>query len=157
MELLMSERTIIQSFKSEDIDSFMKYHNNVDWMKFQGFKNLTKLEYQEELFKDFSLETGSQLAIIQKNTGVLIGDIFLKVEKKSILIGYTIAPKFSKKGYATEVICEVINWAKYNKFEDILAYVDVQNDASINLLKKIGFTEVANSEEDGELLFKIIL
>lgn len=154
MKLFSSERTVIQTFKEKDIDSFIKYHNNEEWMKFQGFKNLTKKEYEEELFKDIDLELGNQFAINQIGTELLVGDIFLKVEKNSLLIGYTIAPEFSKKGYATEVITELIKWANQKQFETILAYVDVRNQASINLLKKVGFIEVPHSEEEGETLFR---
>ena len=157
MELFKTERTIIQSFNSEYINDFMTYHNNDEWMQFQGFKNLTRAEYETELLKDFSLEEGSQLAIIKKDINLLGGDIFLKEVTNSLFVGYTISPKFSKQGYATEVLLGIIDWAKQKTFSDISAYVETENLASINLLKKTGFSEVPDSEEEGEILFKFYL
>ena len=157
MELFKTERTIIQSFNSEYINDFMTYHNNDEWMQFQGFKNLTRAEYETELLKDFSLEEGSQLAIIKKDINLLVGDIFLKEVTNSLFVGYTISPKFSKQGYATEVLLGIIDWAKQKTFSDISAYVEIENLASINLLKKTGFSEVPDSEEEGEILFKFYL
>lgn len=33
---LNTRRCIIRDFKASDIDSFMEYRNNMDWMRYQG-------------------------------------------------------------------------------------------------------------------------
>ena len=149
MELFKTERTIIQSFNSEYINDFMTYHNNDEWMQFQGFKNLTRAEYETELLKDFSLEEGSQLAIIKKDINLLVGDIFLKEVTNSLFVGYTISPKFSKQGYATEVLLGIIDWAKQKTFSDISAYVELQNEGvRISLNTKEMITGVLGFEPE---------
>ena len=62
-----SDRFNIRTFKESDINDFMEYRNNMDWMKYQGFKGLSKEEYEDVLLKDVSLEKGMQLAIINKS------------------------------------------------------------------------------------------
>ncbi len=42
-------RCNIRPFLVEDIDAFMAYRNDMDWMKYQGFKGLTKQEYTKAL------------------------------------------------------------------------------------------------------------
>lgn len=37
-------RCNIRPFNAEDIDVFMSYRNDMDWMKYQGFKGLSKQE-----------------------------------------------------------------------------------------------------------------
>lgn len=39
---IKTARIIIRSFYQNDIDAFMKYHNDEVWMRFQGFKSLTR-------------------------------------------------------------------------------------------------------------------
>ena len=43
---IYTERCLIRRFEAPDIDDFMVYRNDMDWMKYQGFKGLTKQEYE---------------------------------------------------------------------------------------------------------------
>ncbi|MDF9838758.1 MULTISPECIES: GNAT family N-acetyltransferase [unclassified Breznakia] len=93
---LESKRCIIREFKKQDIDAFMEYRNDDSWMKYQGFKNLTKKQYEEILLKDLDFKEGVQLAIVHTRDTVIIGDIYLKAEANSIWIGYTIHPAYAR-------------------------------------------------------------
>lgn len=146
-----SKRCLIRDFIFSDIDNFISYHNNMDWMIFQGFKGLSKKEYEEELLKNTSISKGKQFAVVNKFTKDLIGDIYLKKENNIYLLGYTIKPEYAKKCYAYEVLTEVIKWIKSQCCKIIKAYVLPENIPSINLLKKLDF--IYNSKEDDELLF----
>lgn len=75
---IISSRCIIRPFQSHEIDSFMVYRNDAEWMKYQGFKGLTKEDYEAELLGVLTLARGIQLAIVNKMTQVLIGDIYLR-------------------------------------------------------------------------------
>ena len=72
----------------------------------------------------------------------LIGDIGLHFLEGNdqIEIGFTIDPKFQRKGYAQEAVSAVIRlmFNDYGKHR-IIASVDPQNQKSINLLEKLGF------------------
>ena len=80
--MINTERCIVKCFEEKDLDSFMTYRNNDEWMKYQGFKNLTKDEYRESLLVPFDLKVGAQLAIVDKVTDGLLGDIYL-VKKRT--------------------------------------------------------------------------
>jgi len=133
----------------KDLDSFMSYRNNADWMKYQGFKNLTKSAYRERLIVNVDLNIGTQLAIIKKNTDQLIGDLYLKKQKDQCQLGYTINPSSARSGYIQEVIIGIIAWLKENDVKQLRAEVDAHNIASIKLLKKLGFVyQGLNTEYD---------
>lgn len=152
-----TDRCLILPFEEKDIDGFMKYRNNDDWMKYQGFKGLTKEEYIEKLIDNNSLEgensfeKGKQLAIINKISNDLIGDVYLKQENNTFWIGYTINPIYSRQGYAYEVALAVIKWIKGKGEYCIKAGVLPENIPSINLLKKLEFTYLC--EEDDEDIY----
>ncbi|HBX4612659.1 TPA: hypothetical protein MH263_06305 [Klebsiella pneumoniae] len=65
---IISSRCIIRTFHSHEIDSFMVYRNDAEWMKYQGFKGLTKEDYEAELLGVLTLVRGIQLAIVNKLT-----------------------------------------------------------------------------------------
>ncbi|MDT7066789.1 hypothetical protein RQM06_19405 [Citrobacter freundii] len=70
----------------------MLYRNDAEWMKYQGFKGLTKEDYESALLGVLTLTQGIQLAIVNKLTQVLIGDIYLRQQCDVFWLGYTITP-----------------------------------------------------------------
>lgn len=148
-------RCSIRPFKAEDIDTFMTYRNDADWMKYQGFKGLTKKEYTKILLNNCSLTEGIQLAIICKQTNSLIGDLYLKQEGNTCWIGYTITPQKARQGYIYEVVSAMIPLLATKETTYIKAGVAIGNEASVSLLKKLKFVFL-NTEED-ELVFGLNL
>ncbi len=138
--MIETVRCILRSFEEKDLDSFMTYRNNGEWMKYQGFKNLTKDEYRKSLLVPPNIENGVQLAISNKNTDELLGDIFLIKKENIIGIGYTISPIHSRKGYITEVLGAVLQKLKecYPNCK-IIATTEKDNLPSKKLLLKLGF------------------
>jgi RimJ/RimL family protein N-acetyltransferase len=130
-----TNRLIIRKFTAEDIDNFMIYRNNLDWMKFQGFKGLTKEEYEDILLKEPCMDTGCQMAIELKSEKKLIGDIYLKKQKNHIEIGFTLNPKYTKHGYTFEAVV-YLKKAMFEKYHlPLYAYVDKNNIRSIRVLE----------------------
>lgn len=69
-------------------------------MQYQGFKGLTRQEYNDVLLGKHSLQDGLQLAIIHHESNSLIGDLYLKKEGDVCWIGYSISRANARKGYA---------------------------------------------------------
>jgi ribosomal-protein-alanine N-acetyltransferase len=148
-----SERCYIRSFIESDLDAFITYRNNPEWMEFQYFKGLAWEEYEEILIREPSVENGAQFAIIRKTDGALIGDVFVKKEDEACWIGYTINPIFKRQGYAHETIKAMIHWIQQSyPGLKIKAGTSPENLASIQLLKKLEFTPAGT--EEGELVFQ---
>ncbi len=150
-----SDRCYIRPFVESDLDAFIVYRNNTEWMEFQYFKGFTREEYKEILVREPSVEKGAQLAIIHKADKSLLGDVFIKKEADACWIGYTINPAVKRRGYAFETVQAMIQWIQqsYPGLE-ILAGTSPQNMASIQLLKKLEFTPAGT--EEGELIFQYV-
>jgi len=148
---IKTERCTVRRFEKENLDDFMKYRNDENWMQFQGFKGLTKQMYAKELLGEPSLLKGVQLAIINNATNRLIGDIYLKRDHDTFWVGYTISPFHAKQGYAYEVLSAIVAWVKQKGCVRINASVSPENLPSINLLKKLKFTFL--SSDEGEHIY----
>ncbi|WFA07822.1 GNAT family N-acetyltransferase [Tissierella sp. Yu-01] len=138
--MLETDRCILRPFEERDLDSFMTYRNNEEWMKYQSFKNLTKEQYRETLLVPLNIDNGVQLAISGKISDNLLGDIFLAKKEKAVTIGYSINPTHSRKGYISEVLKVLLPKLKVC-YPDckIIAMTERENIPSKNLLIKLGF------------------
>jgi RimJ/RimL family protein N-acetyltransferase len=138
--MLETDRCILRPFEEKDLDSFMTYRNDEEWMKYQDFKNLTKDQYRKALLVPINIEKGMQLAIAHKTTDDVLGDLYLAKKEKTITIGYSINPIYSRKGYITEVLKAMLPKLK-ECYADcgVVAMTEKENIPSKNLLLKLGF------------------
>lgn len=143
-------------FEEHDIDEFMVYRNDMDWMKHQGFKGLTKEEYMRALLGEQAVQDGIQLAVVNNKTNSLIGDIYLKQVNDVYWIGYSICRAMARQGYAYEVVHAVLSYLKGKGITGMIAGVDPDNAASIALLKKLNFCD-AGMDNEGERIFVLKL
>jgi ribosomal-protein-alanine N-acetyltransferase len=92
--------------------------------------------------------------IIKKDTLEIIGDLGFKgfnYEEENIDIGYGIIKEERRKGYAEEATSELIKWALSKEIvKKITARCIIDNVSSINLLKKLNFTE---TKTDNEIIY----
>jgi len=152
--LFKSKRCIIRTFEESDLDDFIEYRNNQEWMKYQGFKGLKKEEYRKLLFVPFNISEGGQLVIAEIETNKLIGDIYLKKDSEAIDIGYTINPKYAKQGYTTDAVCGLIDYLLDTYPEcAILAETEIGNIPSENFLLKNGFVLKTESEKEKVFIY----
>ena len=121
-------------------------------MQYQGFKGKKYLDYKAALLMQPNFNNGVQLAVELKQTGELIGDLYLKLEKNTAWIGYTIAPQFARQGFAFEVVTQLLLELKQAGLTLVKAGVEEQNLASIALLKKLEFAQFGT--EGSELIFQ---
>lgn len=150
MMTFTTTRCLIRPFEQQDIEPFMVYRNDLDWMQHQSFKGLSYEDYQRSLLKPPSIADGMQLAIIQKETDDLIGDLYVHHDETTYWIGYTISPGYSRKGYAFEVVSELIGHLSDQGAETIKASALATNEASIALLIKLNF-EYLTTEDDEQI------
>ena len=87
---------------------------------------------------------------ISKDANKMVGDICIVGEPNAsgeIEIGYGTYDEFQKKGFMTEAVGGMIEWAKsQSKVFSIVASTDKDNVASYTILKKNNFLKVSESE-----------
>jgi ribosomal-protein-alanine N-acetyltransferase len=80
------------------------------------------------------------LVIFKLNNNDFVGEAYFnQLETGEIKVGYLFHKKFWNKGYATEVLRAMLEWAKNNiNTEYIIAYADKENTASFRVMEKCG-------------------
>ena len=150
--LIQSQRLSIRPITVDDAHDLFKYRADAETNKFQGWipkiiddvvvfisKTATAINQPNSWF---------QLAIINKDTQELIGDIglhFLGDENKQVEIGCTLSKNQHGKGYATEALKSIISYLFFelNKHR-ISTSIDPGNTSSIALVERLGFRKEAH-------------
>ncbi|MCT4783824.1 MULTISPECIES: GNAT family N-acetyltransferase [Exiguobacterium] len=141
-------RCLIRPFAQQDIEPFMAYRNDLEWMQHQSFKGLTYEAYERALLGEQAITQGMQLAIIDQETNELIGDLYVQQDRTTYWIGYTISPRRARQGYASEVVSGLIRHLSDQGVETIKAGCLPTNEASIALLKKLNFVYLTTEDKE---------
>jgi len=90
------------------------------------------------------------LVIFQLKNDDFVGEAYFnQLDTGEIKVGYLFHKKYWNKGYATEILTALLNWAKLNiNSEYIIAYADIDNEASFRVMEKCGMEYY----KDGEYL-----
>ncbi|MCW3174002.1 GNAT family N-acetyltransferase [Shewanella subflava] len=144
--VLYSNRFIIRAFKEDDLMAFATYRNDPNVAKYQSWTDYPLVDaqqlFQQTDYRQFAL-VGKwyQMAICDKNTDAIIGDIALHfVDDNQVEVGYTVAPLQQGKAVASEALICVLHYL-FDVLERhrVIAITDCLNIASIGVLEKIGF------------------
>lgn len=106
--------------------------------------------YLEKLQEDASLLGWGVWFVIEKETEMIVGDIGFKGKpvNHTVEIGYGIIPSEQGKGYATEAVTGIIDWAlSTNLASHVVAECLEDNIASIKVLEKLGFDRTGTDEK----------
>ena len=152
--LLQTPRLILRNFTETDLEPFLAYRNEPEVAKYQGWDFPYARDKAERfissMMNKIALKQGDwlQYAIALKETDELIGDLGVYAKRedaRQVAIGFTIASKHWRKGYAFEVIPFLLEYL----FEDmdmhrVIADCDSENIASYRTLEKLGFRREAH-------------
>ena len=72
----------------------------------------------------------------------------------AVEVGYTIFPEHRRRGYATEAVVGLLEWARAQGIHRFIASVGPGNEPSLRIVRGLGFVEVGRhwDDEDGEEL-----
>src|SRR5262249_23626541 len=118
-ERLTSPRLILRRFRTDDIATFVRYRADPAIARFQSWENFSVADGQALLAamsKQHPDTPGEwfQFAIELVATGAMIGDCALHALAEcpgEIEIGFTLAPAYHGKGYATEAVACMLDYA----------------------------------------------
>ena len=142
-----TQRLLIKRIEINDSKKMYAYRSLPEVYKYQAWRPESTVEVSEFVQKinttKFNVsDSWFQLGIYIKTTKQLIGDIglhFLLPDNQQTETGFTIDPKYQRKGYGLECVRAVIGYLfSEMKKHRIVASVDPKNIASIALLEKLG-------------------
>ena len=115
--------------------------------RYYGTDRFTSIEEAKKLIdmfqKNFYEKRSMRWGIVLKKDNKFIGTLGLnglQLKNKKAEIGYEIHPSYWRKGYTSEAIHEVLRYSYLElELNRIGAVVYLENEASSNLLEKLGF------------------
>lgn len=146
--ILETERLTLRPFKENDaIDVFECWESDPDVAKYMFWTSHNDIEKTKEWI---AFELGQvekpdwfRFALELKDTNELIGTalIYYEEEVECWEIGYNLGKKYWGKGYTTEAMRTVINFAKAElNLTQIVGRYAKENPASGKVMDKLGFT-----------------
>lgn len=145
-DILETERMLVRESTPEDVDEFYRIYSSPSityYMEDLFPEREQEIEYMKAYVEQIYGFYGFGLwTVLAKDTGGIIGRAGLNVREGYDIpeLGFTIDVEHQGQGYAYEVCCGILDYAKEKlEFDQVQAFVDEKNQASIHLLEKLGF------------------
>lgn len=156
-----TERLYIRPFRTGDAEDVFEWRSDPEVNRFMPYPCDGSVAEVRERIGEW-IADNDKYAIELRETGRVIGDISLEWNEKdkAYEIGYNINRRFWRKGFATEAVRGIIDWA-YNelKARDFTAFYAKENGASGRVLEKCGFVQEHTgqySRDNGKIVFEAV-
>lgn len=138
---IKTARTVLRLINESDLESVTALNLDPEVRQFFPDGIQTKEQTRQRLseFRDFYERLGLPgFVILNKTSNEFIGRCgFAPIDTGEIEVGYLIAKKFWGKGYASEALNALLNWAKKNISADfIIAFAPINHKASHRVMEK---------------------
>ena len=145
-------RLIARRFGPRDLGPFVAMRDDPEVARYQSWERFTEEDGRRFIGELARMEPGDpgwfQIALEEKASGLFVGDCGFFIDPadpRLARVGYTIARGFWRKGFATEAVAGLVEYA-FERFplHRITASVDPRNVASCRVLEKAGFAKEAH-------------
>jgi RimJ/RimL family protein N-acetyltransferase len=150
--IFQSARLIARRLEARDLASFAAYRNDPDVARYQSWTSFSHEEAGEFIASMTLKNPGDagwfQFALQSRDDSSLVGDCGLRIiegNRRLAEIGFAIARAHWSKGYASEAVRSLLNYA-FNTFglHRVTASADPRNAASCRVLEKAGMVREAH-------------
>ena len=143
---LRTERLVLRRATIGDAEAAFRYASDPEVTRFVGIKPRATIEQVEEFLahadKSWDEGTAYTLAIAAQSDERVVGMIDCDVTDRGVSIGYALERAAWGRGYATEAVRAVVEWAFTNdEVFRVWTSVAVDNTASQRVLEKVGLTK----------------
>jgi RimJ/RimL family protein N-acetyltransferase len=158
-EPLLTERLRLRRSRPEDATAISAYRSDPDVHRYQGWERTDPQGVRAEIEEMAGRAPGEaggwvQLSVEDGTSGSLLGDVGISRaddEPGVLKIGYTMAPEFQGRGYATEAVGALVAYAFDTLGAEIVrAYASAENASSIRVAEKAGLRLVERFERRHE-------
>lgn len=145
-DILETERCFLRETTPDDVDAFYEIYSEPGMTRYTEDLYESKVsergyirEYIEKVYRYFEFGVWT---VILKETGEIIGRAGLNVREGYDMpeLGYVIGKLWQGQGIATEVCEGVLRYARIEfGFKKIMTLIQEENEASLQVAKKLGF------------------
>jgi len=151
-----TKRLTLNTLTRQDADFIFELVNTPGWIKYIGDRNIHSTEAAASYLEKILSNPGITYWVVQI-TGVQAPVGIITFIKRDYLahhdIGFAFLPAYTKKGLACEAAFTVLKDLFSSTAEThILATTIKENNASVQLLKKLGFTYLQEINSGNDLL-----
>ena len=148
MLVLETERLFLRQFSIEDAEFILTLLNEPSFLRYIGDKKVRDLNDAQQYILNGPVisykQNGFGLYLVElKESRVPIGmcGLIKREELPDVDIGFAFLPDYWNRGFASEAAAVVMRHAQETlKLKRIVAITNPDNDASIKLLQRMGFT-----------------
>jgi [ribosomal protein S5]-alanine N-acetyltransferase len=158
MTHIETPRLILRPFTVEDAEEMFLLNEDPDVIRYTGdlpYNNVDEVKNFILNYEQYTKYKQGRMAMIHKETSAFLGWCGLKYleEENETDLGYRLHKKYWNKGYATEAGKACLHYG-FNQLglSLIIAHAMKDNQASINVLKKLGMKHIKEVEMKGEKL-----
>jgi RimJ/RimL family protein N-acetyltransferase len=146
-EPITTERLRLRRSTAEDAEAISAYRSDPEVHRMQGWERTDPEGVRKEIEEMAPRRPGEpggwvQFTVEERNDGALVGDVGLSPadgEPGVIKVGYTIDPSYQRRGYATEAVAALVEYAFDTLGARIVrAYADADNVASHRVAEHVG-------------------
>lgn len=148
MIVLETDRLVLRQLSIEDARFILKLLNEPSFLRYIGDKKVRDIDGAQQYILNGPIksyqENGFGLYLVElKETGASTGicGLLKRDELPDVDIGFAFLPEFWNRGLASEAAAAVLRYGHETlELKRIVAITNPDNDASINLLQRLGFT-----------------
>jgi len=162
MTVLETERLSLRELTVDDAEFIMMLLNEPSFLRYIGDKKVRNLDDARQYILNGPVASYERhgfglncVELRESHTPIGMCGLLKRDELPDPDIGFALLPDFWNKGFAFEAAEAVLKDARERlQIQRILAITSLDNDASINLLKRLGFRfeEVVQLSPNGEQL-----
>ncbi|MGH2540955.1 MAG: GNAT family N-acetyltransferase [Actinomycetota bacterium] len=152
---LLTERLVLRRSRPEDAEPISAYRSDPNVNRYQGWDRTDPEDIRAEIVEMESRGPGGaggwvQFTVEERDGGPLVGDVGISAvdgEPGVAKIGYTIAPAFQGRGYATEAVRALVDYAFETLGpERVRAFAAAENIPSLRVAENVGLRLVERFE-----------
>ena len=160
-DILETGRCLLRETTVSDLDAFYEIYSDPEITRFtEGLMKRSEEEKYTENYRDLIYEIYGHgiWTVISKKTGEVIGRAGLDERAGFDVpeLGFVIGRKWQRQGIALEVCKGILRWAEENDIGNVMSLTEKENTASVNLLKKLGFSEDTYVNISGNALLRYL-
>lgn len=148
MIVMETERLILRQFSIEDARFILTLLNEPSFLRFIGDKKVRDIDGAQQYILNGPIasykQNGFGLYLVERrDSGTPIGmcGLLKREELPDVDIGFAFLPAFWNQGFAFEAAAAVMKYEQQtSKLKRIVAITNPDNDPSIKLLQRLGFT-----------------